>query len=116
MNVTGAEIIAVLILIGQLISIYNQSKTARKNAAEPITLLETRVKNLEDGQMKRDFQMNEMKRDIDNAHNKIRENKLDYANNSKIQNKALLAILLWIKDPNHSDVHQIDEAIKEISL
>lgn len=116
MNVTGAEIIAVLILIGQLISIYNQSKTAHKNAAEPITMLETRVKNLEDELLKRDYQMNEMKRDIDNAHNKIRENKLDYANNSKIQNKALLAILLWIKDPNHGDIHQIDEAIKEISL
>lgn len=116
MNVNGTEIIAVLILIGQLIGIYNQSKTARKNATEPITLLEARVKNLEDGQMKRDFQINEIKRDVDSAHNKIRENQADYTSISKVQNKALMAILLCLKDPDHFDRKQLDDAIKELSL
>lgn len=116
MNATGTEIIAVLILIGQLIGIYNQSKTARKNATEPITLLEARVKNLEDGQMKRDFQMNEIKRDVDSAHTKIRETRQDNTETVKAQNKALLAILLCLKDPEHFDRKQLDDAIKELSL
>lgn len=116
MNVNGTEIIAVLILIGQLIGIYNQSKTARKNATEPITLLEDRVKNLEDGQMKRDFQINEIRRDVDSAHNKIRETKEDYAETVKAQNKALLAILLCLKDPDHFDREKLDDAIQQLSI
>lgn len=116
MNVNGTEIIAVLILIGQLIGIYNQSKTARKNATEPITLLEARVKNLEDGQMKREFQINEIRRDVDSAHSKIRETRQEYNETVKAQNKALLAILLCLKDPDHFDRKQLDDAIQELSM
>lgn len=116
MNVNGTEIIAVLILIGQLIGIYNQSKTARKNATEPITLLEARVKNLEDDQMKREFQINEIRRDVDSAHSKIRETRQEYNETVKAQNKALLAILLCLKDPDHFDRKQLDDAIQELSI
>ena len=116
MEFTTAEILAFLILFGQLLGIYNSAKTARKNASEPLLKLEARVKNLEDGVMKRDFQINELKRDVDNAHDKIRRNEQSYADVTRVQNKALLAILLWIKDPEHTEMKQIDEAIKDISL
>ena len=48
--------------------------------------------------------------------NAFRENENAFAETTKAQNKALLAILLWIKDPNHGDTKQIDEAIKGISV
>jgi peptidoglycan hydrolase CwlO-like protein len=115
-DVTTTEVLAVLILLGQLLSIYNSAKAAKKNASEPMTTLENRVKEIEKSNMKRDYQMTELKRDIDNAHNKIREAEESFSASTKSQNKALLAILLWIKDPEHSEAKQIDDAIKEISL
>jgi hypothetical protein len=62
------------------------------------------------------FKMETMAHDLDSAHDKIRKNESAFVETTKAQNKALLAILLWIKDPEHGDTKQIDEAIKEISI
>ena len=114
-NVTWLGVVGMLLLLSQILSIYNSSKMAQKNAGEPLRAVENRVKELEGHLMKTDYTITELKRDVDHAHEKIRENERNYMQTSKAQNKALLAILLWIKDPDHEDIHQIDEAIKEIS-
>lgn len=114
-DLTWVGFVGVLLFLSQLLSIYNSSKTAQKNATEPLKLLEKRITEIEKHVTGIDYGMNELKRDVDHAHDKIRENEKNYMETSKAQNKALLAILLWIKDPEHGDMHQIDEAIKVIS-
>lgn len=115
-DVTTTEVLAVLILFGQLLSIYNSAKAAKKNANEPLAQIDNRVKEIEKSNMKRDYQISELKRDVDIAHNKIRETQESYESIAKAQNKALLAILLWIKDPEHSEMKEIDDAIRLITL
>ena len=110
-NITWVGVVAVLLLAMQLLSLYNSAHTASKHAHEPMQKIESRVKNLEDHVMVTEFQMNEMKKDINNAHDKIRANEAD----TKTQNKALLAILMWIRSTNEGDLKQIDEAIRLIS-
>ena len=110
---TGA--VAFLLVAMQALSLYNTFHTAAKNHAEPMEKINSRLKDVENHLMKVDLAQNELKRDIDHAHEKIRENEKTSAAVAKAQNKALLAILLWIKDPQHGDAHEIDEAIKGIS-
>lgn len=115
-DVTWVGVVGVLLLLSQILSIYNSSKTAQKNASEPLRSVDARLKDVEEHVIKLDFAMNELKRDVDHAHQKIRENEKNYLETSKNQNKALLAILLWIKDQEDGDTKQIDEAIKGISV
>ena len=115
-EVTWAAVVGVLLLLSQILNIYNSSKAAQKNAGEPIRSLEKKVADLESHLMKTDFTISSLKDDVDHAHQKIRENEKNYIETSKAQNKALLAILLWIKDPEHGDTKQIDDAIKGISV
>lgn len=110
-NVTWVGFIAILLLAMQLLSLYNSAHTASKHAHEPLEKVELRVKDLEDRIMKMDFYMNELKRDVDNAHEKIREN----AKDTKAQNQALLAVLMWIRSTNQGDMKQIDDAIRLLS-
>jgi len=110
-NVSWVGVVAVMLLAMQLLSLYNSAHTASKHAHEPLNLIEGRVKELEERAMKMDFHMNELKRDVDNAHEKIRENEKD----TKAQNQALLAILMWIRSTNQGDMKQIDDAIRLIS-
>lgn len=77
--------------------------------------LEQRITNAEGSLKVMEYNMSRLKEDVDHAHTKIRANEATAASIAKAQNKALLAILLWIKDPQHGDIHQIDEAIKDIS-
>lgn len=115
-NVTWLGVVGVLLLASQLIGLYNSSKTAQRNANEPMHNLEVRMKDIETRLTKMDFAMTNLKTDLDHAHDKIRENEQTYQQVTKAQNKALLAILLWIKDPEHGNTSQIDEAIRSISV
>ena len=114
-NASWAGAVAFLLVVMQGLSLYNTAHTAKKNHDEPMDRLTKRVDEVEKHLTKMDLQQNELKRDIDHAHDKIRENEATASKVAKAQNKALLAILLWIKDPEHGDMHQIDEAIKDIS-
>ncbi len=110
-NVTWVGVVAFLLLAMQLLSLYNSAHTASKHAHEPLNKIDERVKELEEHVMKTDFYMNELKRDVDNAHEKIREN----AKDTKAQNQALLAVLMWIRSTNQGDMKQIDDAIRLLS-
>ena len=114
-NLTWIGVVAVLLLVAQLLSLYNSFHAAAKNAHAPLEKLEARVKNNEDHLTRLDYRMDEIKRDVDHAHEKIRENEKHATAVANAQNSALLAILMWIKDPNHEDSKQIDDAIKAIT-
>lgn len=115
-EITWAAVIGCILLLSQILNIYNSSKTARKNANEPIEKVKDSIHDLNDKVQLMEFKMENMAHDLDRAHDKIRENESTFIETTKAQNKALLAILLWIKDPNHGDAKQIDEAIKGISV
>lgn len=115
-EITWVAVVGVLLLISQLLSIYNSSKTAHKNAVEPLSRINESLAKITQKIQLMEFKMENMEHDIDRAHDKIRKNETAFIQSSKAQNKALLAILLWIKDPEHGDTKQIDEAIKEISV
>jgi len=110
-NVSWVGVVAVMLLAMQLLSLYNSAHTASRNAHEPLNKIDERLKVLEEHVMKMDFRMDEMKRDVDHAQEKIRENE----KNTEAQNKALLAILMWIRQTNQGDMKQIDDAIRLIS-
>lgn len=111
-NLTLSAVAAVCATILLILNIYNSSKTARRNADEPLNKLDARVAELEKHIIKVDLAMNELHRDVDKAHDKIRETE----ENTKKQNQALLAILIWIKSNSESnDMKQIDDAIKLLS-
>lgn len=115
-EITWATVVGCILLLSQILNIYNSSKAARKNANEPIAKVEKSLQELSGKVQKMEFKMETMAHDLDHAHDKIRRNESALAETTKAQNKALLAILLWIKDPEHGDAKQIDEAIKEISV
>lgn len=115
-DITWVGVVGVLLLASTLLSIYNSAKAARKNADEPLREIRTSVNDMKNSVSKLEFRMERAEKDLNHAHEKIRENEATANNISKAQNKALLAILLWIKDPQSADKHQIDEAIKEIGV
>lgn len=115
-EITWAAAVGILLLLSQLLSIYNSSKVAQKNAQEPVNKLRDTMSTLGERVQIVEFRISNMERDINRAHDKIRANEASFNETSKAQNKALLAILLWIKDPEHGDAKQIDDAIKGISV
>ena len=114
-NLTWIGVVAVILLVAQLLSLYNSFHAAAKNAHAPLEKLEARVKENEGHLTRVDYRMDELKKDIDHAHGKIRENEEHATGVTKAQNRALLAILMWIKDPQHEDSKQLDDAIKAIT-
>ena len=115
-DVTWVGVVGILLLLSQLLNIYNSSKTARKNAEEPLKELRKEVNQNKTDLGRLVFRMEKAEADINHAHDKIRENEESTGKIAKAQSKALLAILLWIKDPQHEDMKRIDDAIREISV
>ena len=115
-EITWATVVGVLLLVSQILNLINSTAAAKKNANAPLdTIRKDVAKNREDiGELK--HTLTGALKDIDHAHDKIRKNENAFIETTKAQNKALLAILLWIKDPEHGDAKQIDEAIKGISV
>lgn len=114
-EITWVSVVGVLILIGQILSLYNSMNTARKTASEPLQEIRRAVRAHTDEirDIKRD--MEEMKRDLDCAFDKIRENKEETERTAKAQNAALVQILLLLKEPDKRNDQKIDETIKELS-
>ena len=110
-NATGVGFLAILLVILNVLNLYNTAHTAHKNASEPYERLEKRVSDIERDSGTTKYILERIKADVDSAHSKIRNNE----NETKKQNQALLAILIWIKSNADGDTTQIDNAIKAIS-
>jgi hypothetical protein len=111
-NLTWVGIVAVLLFLSQLLNIYNSSKTAKRNADEPLReVKEISIENKNEIVALK-YRLEKDEEDINHAHEKIRENQKI----TKSQNKALLAILLALQNPERTDMQKIlDDAIKAIS-
>lgn len=114
-NASWVGFVALVMVAMQLLSLYNTWHTASKNAHEPMQKVENRVLEIEKTLSVMEHNMERLKEDIDHAHQKIRSNEERTEKVAKAQSNALLAILLWIKDPDHEDQHRIDDAIKAIT-
>ena len=114
-NASWVGFVAIVMVAMQLLSLYNTWHTASKNAHEPMMKMENRVLEIEKALSVMEHNMERRKEDVDHAHQKIRTNEERAERVAKAQSNALLAILLWIKDPDHEDRHRIDDAIKAIT-
>ncbi len=114
-QITFVTLVGVLLLIGQVASLYNSIVTAKKNASEPLNEIRRAVSahTEEIKEIKRD--MTDVKRDLNNAYDKIRENKEETERTAKAQNAALVQILLLLKEPNNRNDQKIDETIKQLT-
>ena len=113
-DITWVGVVGILLLIAQLINLFNSTATAKKNINAPLDIVRADVAaNKEDiGAMKHEIK--DLKRDVDHAHAKIRETEDKLAKVTKAQSKAFLALLLWAKSGGE-DSSRIDDAISEIS-
>lgn len=114
-EMTLVTIVGVLLLLGQLMQLYNTMVTARKNASEPLQAVRSVVNEQTKQIAKIEHEMENMKKDIDNAFTKIRENKEESEKTAKAQNAALIQILLLLKEPEKRNYQDIDRTIKELS-
>lgn len=114
-ELTWVSVVGVLLLVGQVLSLYNSMNTARKNATEPLNEIRRAVRSHTDEIMGMKRDMDEMKRDLNSAFDKIRENKEETERTAKAQNAALVQILLLLKEPDKRNDQKIDETIKELS-
>lgn len=114
-EITWVAVVGVLLLIGQVVSLYNGFMTARKNASEP--LQQVKVLVTAHGQEISDIkhEIIDMQKDIDRAFDKIRENKDEAERIAKAQNAALIQILLILKEPTNRNDKEIDKTIKDLS-
>lgn len=114
-EMTLVSVIGVLLLIGQMVSLYNSIVTARKNANEPLKIVKDEIS----AQGKRineiEHEVTDMQKDINHAFDRIRENKENAERTAKAQNAALIQILLLLKEPDKRNDQKIDETIKELS-
>ena len=114
-NLTWVGVVAFMMVAMQLLSLYNSFHTATKNAHEPLQKVENRVIEIEKTLSVMEHNMERLKEDVDHAHQKIRANEERNDKVAKAQSNALLAILLWVRDPDHEDKRKIDDAIKAIT-
>lgn len=114
-SITLVTVVGALLLIGQMASLYNSIVTAKKNASEPLQELKRAVNEHSDEIKEIKHDVDDMKRDLNNAYEKIRENKEESERTAKAQNAALVQILLLLKNPNEKNDKEIDETIKNLS-
>lgn len=114
-DITWLSVVGVLLLVGQVVSIYNSISTAKKNAGEPLQIVKTAVTEQGRRITEIEHEVTDMKKDINHAFDKIRENKEESERTAKAQNAALVQILLLLKEPNKKNDKAIDDTIKELT-
>lgn len=114
-DITWVAVVGVLLLVGQVVSIYNSINTAKKNAGEPLQIVRTAVSEQGRRITEIEHEVTDMKKDINHAFDKIRENREDAERTAKAQNAALVQILLLLKEPNKKNDKAIDDTIKELT-
>lgn len=114
-EITWVAVVGIILLVAQIVSLYNSVSVARKNASEPLqqvkVIVNSHTKDISDIQ----HDVTVMQKDINHAFDKIRENKDEAEKTAKAQNAALIQILLILKEPNNRNDKAIDETIKELS-
>jgi predicted nucleic acid-binding Zn-ribbon protein len=113
-DITWVAVVGVLLLISQLLNLFNSANTAKKNANAPLDTVKEDVKQNRTDIVKLQAEMTTAKKDIDHAHAKIRETETKLEQTTKAQNKAFMALLFWAKSGGQ-DSSRIDDAINEIS-
>lgn len=114
-NITWVAVVGVLLLVGQVVSIYNSISTAKKNAGEPLNIVKTAVTEQGRRITEIEHEMTDVKKDLNHAFDKIRENREDAERTAKAQNAALVQILLLLKEPTNKNDAKIDETIKQLT-
>ena len=114
-DITWLSVVGVLLLVGQVVSIYNSISTAKKNAGEPLNIVKTAVTEQGRRITEIEHEMTDVKKDLNHAFDKIRENREDAERTAKAQNAALVQILLLLKEPNKKNDKAIDDTIKELT-
>lgn len=114
-DITWVAVVGVLLLVGQVVSIYNSINTAKKNAGEPLQIVRTAVSEQGRRITEIEHEMTDVKKDLNHAFDKIRENREDAERTAKAQNAALVQILLLLKEPNKKNDKAIDDTIKELT-
>ena len=114
-DITWVAVVGVLLLVGQVVSIYNSISTAKKNAGEPLNIVKTAVTEQGRRITEIEHEMTDVKKDLNHAFDKIRENREDSERTAKAQNAALVQILLLLKEPTNKNDAKIDETIKQLT-
>lgn len=114
-DITWLSVVGVLLLVGQVVSIYNSINTAKKNAGEPLQIVRTAVSEQGRRITEIEHEMTDVKKDLNHAFDKIRENREDAERTAKAQNAALVQILLLLKEPTNKNDAKIDETIKQLT-
>jgi hypothetical protein len=114
-DITWVAVVGVLLLVGQVVSIYNSISTAKKNAGEPLNIVKTAVTEQGRRITEIEHEMTDVKKDLNHAFDKIRENREDAERTAKAQNAALVQILLLLKEPTNKNDAKIDETIKQLT-
>lgn len=114
-DITWVAVVGVLLLVGQVVSIYNSINTAKKNAGEPLQIVRTAVSEQGRRITEIEHEMTDVKKDLNHAFDKIRENREDAERTAKAQNAALVQILLLLKEPTNKNDAKIDETIKQLT-
>ena len=114
-DITWVAVVGVLLLVGQVVSIYNSINTAKKNAGEPLQMVRTAVSEQGRRITEIEHEMTDVKKDLNHAFDKIRENREDAERTAKAQNAALVQILLLLKEPTNKNDVKIDETIKQLT-
>jgi hypothetical protein len=114
-DITWLSVVGVLLLVGQVVSIYNSIITAKKNSSEPLNIVRTAVTDQGRRIAEIEHEVTDMKKDINHAFDKIRENKEESERTAKAQNAALVQILLLLKEPTNKNDVKIDETIKQLT-
>lgn len=114
-DITWVAVVGVLLLVGQVVSIYNSINTAKKNAGEPLNIVKTAVTEQGRRITEIEHEMTDVKKDLNHAFDKIRENREDAERTAKAQNAALVQILLLLKEPTNKNDAKIDETIKQLT-
>lgn len=114
-EMTLVSVIGVLLLIGQMVSLYNSMVTARKNANEPLKIVKEEMSVQGKRISEIEHEVTDMKKDINHAFDKIRENKEEQEKTARVQNAALIQILLLLKEPDKRNDKDIDDTIKQLS-
>lgn len=114
-DITWVAVVGVLLLVGQVISLYNGMSTALKNANAPMEEIRKALNVHSDQIAEIKCEMNDMQKDLNNAFQRIRENKEESERTAKAQNAALIQILLLLKEPTNKNDKAIDETIKNLS-
>jgi predicted nucleic acid-binding Zn-ribbon protein len=114
-EITWVAVVGVLLLVSQILNLINSTATVKKNANAPLEAVRADVmKNKEEiGEIK--HALSDVKKDIDHAFDKIRENKEESERTAKAQNAALVQILLLLKEPTNKNDVKIDETIKQLT-